>query len=138
MNSTPSTSSFPSGHTAAATVLFVGIVLIATWDIRRTWVRVLTIALAVIATMVVGFGRVYRGMHHPTDVTVGALLGVACLTVAILAVPAWERGNRRAHGLGRGEPGYGTEVSGTHTVSAAGSTATVSSVVFLRSPPSSS
>ena len=30
--------------------------------------------------------RVYRGMHHPTDVLFGALMGLAALTITVLAV----------------------------------------------------
>jgi membrane-associated phospholipid phosphatase len=36
----------------------------------------------------VGFARVYRGLHHPTDVFIGALLGLACLGIAAVAVRA--------------------------------------------------
>jgi undecaprenyl-diphosphatase len=39
LNSTPATSSFPSGHTAAATVLFVGIALIVACCTRNTLAR---------------------------------------------------------------------------------------------------
>ena len=37
LNSTPATSSFPSGHTAAATVLFVGIAVIVMCCTRNAW-----------------------------------------------------------------------------------------------------
>jgi membrane-associated phospholipid phosphatase len=90
LNSTPSTSSFPSGHTAAATVLFVGLAIIVSCCTTRTVVRAATGVLAVVVTAAVGFARVYRGLHHPTDVFVGALFGLACLAVAALTV--------RAHG----------------------------------------
>ena len=29
--------------------------------------------------------RMYRGMHHPTDVTAGLLIGVGCILVALTA-----------------------------------------------------
>jgi len=90
LNSPPSTSSFPSGHTAAATVLFVGLAIIVSCCTARRTVRVATGVLAVVVIAAVGFARVYRGLHHPTDVFVGLLFGLACLAVAGLAV--------RAHG----------------------------------------
>jgi membrane-associated phospholipid phosphatase len=86
LNSTPSTSSYPSGHTAAATVLFVGGVLIVYCCTHNTLARVLSVVAAVLAPILVGFGRVYRGLHHPSDVIVGFVFGLACLFVAALAV----------------------------------------------------
>jgi undecaprenyl-diphosphatase len=89
LNSSPSTSSFPSGHTAAATVLFGGLAIIVTCCTRNRLLRVCSYVVAVAVVVLVGFGRVYRGMHHPTDVFVGALLGIGCLVVAVLVVRAF-------------------------------------------------
>jgi len=36
--------------------------------------------------VMVAFARVYRGLHYPSDVFAGALLGLACLTIAGVAV----------------------------------------------------
>jgi membrane-associated phospholipid phosphatase len=88
LNNSPSTSSFPSGHTAAATVLFAGLAIIITCCTPNTVLRISAFLFAVAAAFLVGFGRVYRGMHHPTDVLAGALLGVGCLLVAVLVVRA--------------------------------------------------
>jgi hypothetical protein len=41
---------------------------------------------ALVASAAVSLARVYRGMHHPSDVIAGALLGFAVLAVAFLAV----------------------------------------------------
>lgn len=88
MNSTPSTSSFPSGHTAAATVLFAGLVVIATCCSPSRALRRLAVLVAAIAAPLVGFARVYRGLHHPTDVVVAMMFGLGCLVVAAVAVRA--------------------------------------------------
>jgi membrane-associated phospholipid phosphatase len=96
LNSTPATSSFPSGHTAAATVLWVGIAIIVMCCTANVWARVASWLLAVLVVANVAFARTYRGLHHPTDVFAGALFGLACLTVAALAIRAasWQRAAR--------------------------------------------
>jgi len=88
LDAAPPTSSFPSGHTAAAVVLYLGLIIV----VHRAWHRnAVTVAVAVVLALVpfaVGLSRLSRGMHHPTDVLVGAALGVASLTFACIAVRA--------------------------------------------------
>jgi undecaprenyl-diphosphatase len=86
LDSVPPTSSFPSGHTAAATVLFVGLAFVVICCTTAPLARVLSALLAAVFVTGVGFGRVYRGLHSPSDVFAGALLGIACLVVAATAV----------------------------------------------------
>lgn len=88
LSSTPMTSSFPSGHVAAAIVLYGAIALAVQSCTRDTVARVLAWCAAVIVAVSVGLSRVYRGMHHPTDVIVGAAFGVACLWIAVRSVRA--------------------------------------------------
>jgi undecaprenyl-diphosphatase len=82
----PSTSSYPSGHTAATIALYGGLAVLISARVRSWVVWVITWVVAVALATAIGFARVYRGMHHPSDVVVGALVGLAALGVAILAV----------------------------------------------------
>jgi undecaprenyl-diphosphatase len=86
LDASPSNTSYPSGHTAAAAVLFIGITVIVFWTTRNAVPRALTAIVAIAITAMVGFARVYRGQHSLTDVLAGVLLGLACLAVAWLAV----------------------------------------------------
>jgi membrane-associated phospholipid phosphatase len=77
---TPSSSSFPSGHTLAA---FCTAVVLA--DSPAELVAFCTFAAAVAAS------RVHLGAHHASDVAGGALIGMALGLVARVAVPPTER-----------------------------------------------
>ena len=82
----PPTSSYPSGHTAAAIVLYVALALIVSSLTRSTFLRTVVWILAVALPIVVGLSRLYRGMHHPTDEVASLLLAMGALLLGLLAV----------------------------------------------------
>jgi undecaprenyl-diphosphatase len=88
MDPLPLTSSYPSGHTAATIVLYVGLTLIVSAHTRSRVLHALLWVIALALVVLVGFSRVYRGMHHPTDVAAGVIVGTGALVTALLAVRA--------------------------------------------------
>jgi len=86
LGGTPSTYGYPSGHTAAAVVLFGGIVILVTVATKRRVPRIAAWVVAVALTLAVGLSRVYRGEHYPTDVIAGALLGIGSLAAGVFII----------------------------------------------------
>lgn len=90
----PPTSSFPSGHSGAATALYLGLALVLVDRVERRGLRVLVVALLALVPLAVSFSRLYRGMHHPSDVVFGVLNGV--VAVGVVRYATYHRtGDRR-------------------------------------------
>ena len=91
LDEAPPTSSFPSGHTGAAVALYGGLAVIAWLAAAPAVVRVLSTVIAVLLPLAVGLSRMYRGMHHLTDVLGGVALGGIWLCVVTLVIVAATR-----------------------------------------------
>jgi membrane-associated phospholipid phosphatase len=78
----PPTSDFPSGHTAAAVCCYGAIAAVLLLRYHRPLLRGAAVAAAVLLPLLVGASRLYRGMHFPTDVLAGLLLGASWLSVS--------------------------------------------------------
>jgi undecaprenyl-diphosphatase len=66
--------SFPSEHTTQAAAIYLTIAIMLSKGLTRGW-REAAIGLAVLIALAVAWSRVYLGVHYPTDVTAGLLLG---------------------------------------------------------------
>ena len=76
--------SFPSGHTNAAFAFALALCMTA----PKRWMKITAVCMAV----VMGLSRLYVGVHFPSDVLVGALIGSLCgLAGAWVVKTVWER-----------------------------------------------
>ncbi|NHA68569.1 phosphatase PAP2 family protein [Phycicoccus flavus] len=77
----PPTSSYPSGHVGASSALYFSFALMAT-RIGNPVLRRLAVLVGAVVPFVVTFARLYRGMHHVSDVVVGMLNGIGCVLLS--------------------------------------------------------
>lgn len=86
-----SESSFPSGHSNIATVVWMTLALIVA-SLERTRVgKVTAVATGGFISLTAGAARVYFGVHWPSDVLGGWLLGSSWALVAWIALGAWKK-----------------------------------------------
>ena len=77
--------SFPSGHTCAA--FAAGVAWFGTAK-KGGWR-----AAALIQAVLVGLSRLYVGVHYPSDVLAGAIIGTLCGLGGLWLVDRWEKRN---------------------------------------------
>jgi undecaprenyl-diphosphatase len=66
-------SSFPSGHALLSAAIYLTFAVVAAADMQR--LRGYLLAVALVLTILIGLTRVYLGVHWPTDVLAGWILG---------------------------------------------------------------
>ena len=87
--------SFPSGH-AMGSIVFYG--LIAYWLMRnskRLLERVLIFLTALLIVLIIGFSRIYLGVHYPSDVLGGYIAGLSWLTFSLSGLALFRRWRQR-------------------------------------------
>ena len=69
----PHSFSYPSGHAMFSFAFFATVAALSTARIRGRWARALVwLAVATIVALI-GFSRIYLGVHYPSDVLAGYL-----------------------------------------------------------------
>ena len=66
--------SFPSEHTTQAAAIYLAIAVTLSKDLARGW-REAAIGFGILIALAVAWSRVYLGVHYPTDVAAGLVLG---------------------------------------------------------------
>jgi undecaprenyl-diphosphatase len=79
------TSAYPSGHMAATCCLYIAIAIVVIGHARGWW-RWLFLIPAIAAPVLIALSRMYRGEHHPTDITGSIIFAALWLTATTLLI----------------------------------------------------
>lgn len=75
--------SFPSGHAAISVAFFGFLIYYLVRHLTKRYQKNLVIILGVLLILLIGFSRLYLGVHYLSDVLGGFLIGGMCLGVGI-------------------------------------------------------
>lgn len=89
------TSSFPSGHAMNAVIVYGTVAYLAARLQPKRAVRIATLALAAIVILLVCASRLYLGVHYPSDVIAGIVIGLAWAAFCMAALEALQLYARR-------------------------------------------
>jgi undecaprenyl-diphosphatase len=76
---------FPSGH-AMSSMTLVAVLVILTWGSRWRW---LVLIVGTIFVLVIGWTRLYLGVHYPSDILAGWMVSVGWAVGVSLIIRLW-------------------------------------------------
>ena len=85
------TMSFPSGHALQSAVVYLTLGALSMHIAQRRVTKLYCMSMAMLATGLVGASRVYLGVHYPTDVLAGWVIGLSWALVCWLIERSLER-----------------------------------------------
>jgi undecaprenyl-diphosphatase len=84
-------SSFPSGHAMSATIVYSTVAYLAARLYKRMWPRIVTMLIAAIVIVAISISRLYLGVHYPSDVLAGAIIGLAWAAFCMATLEAIQK-----------------------------------------------
>jgi undecaprenyl-diphosphatase len=82
--------SFPSGHALESAIVYLTLGAVLMRIAERRGTKVYCLGMAMLLTMLVGISRVYLGVHYPTDVVAGWIVGFVWASVCWLVAQGFE------------------------------------------------
>lgn len=75
--------SYPSGHSMVGMSFYIFILYLLLQHIKNKKTKIMLIIIFITITLLIGFSRIYLGVHYPSDVIGGFLLSSIYLTLYI-------------------------------------------------------
>ncbi|MCL2869721.1 phosphatase PAP2 family protein [Candidatus Saccharibacteria bacterium] len=88
--------SFPSGHAVTNMAMYAVLTILIFRYVKQNWLKYLLAAYCLIATVVIGYSRVYLGVHYWTDVIGGWCVGLA---IALVIDWLWQKYSKHRENL---------------------------------------
>ena len=94
--------SFPSGHATIAVGFYGTLTLLLAWRLDGLW-RWAVVATGVALVLLIGFSRLYLGVHYPTDILAGYLSAAIWVGTVGGALLLWRTLRKRRSGESKTE-----------------------------------
>lgn len=88
--------SFPSGHSMSSFILYGALMIIATRMTKNWHIRLPVYVVCTVMIILMGYSRIYLGVHYPSDVLAGYAAGGVWLVITAEVFKYWEyRGGKK-------------------------------------------
>ncbi len=84
-------SSFPSGHAMSAAIVYTTVAYLAARLHKKRWARWLVMTAAFIVIALISLSRMYLGVHYPSDVLAGIVVGLAWAAFCMATLEAIQK-----------------------------------------------
>lgn len=84
-------SSFPSGHAMSSAIVYGTVAYLAARLHRRRWARWLVMTFAFMVIVLTSASRMYLGVHYPSDVVAGVIIGLSWAAFCMATLEAIQR-----------------------------------------------
>jgi undecaprenyl-diphosphatase len=90
-------SSFPSGHAMSAAIVYSTVAYLAARLQKHWWSKLITMFSATLLVLLICLSRLYLGVHYPSDVAAGVLIGLSWAGFCMATLEGIQRFSKRGN-----------------------------------------